>query len=351
MAFRIETQSEFAYELRLFEECLSVPIDVAIRQLINESRCTAWIASGLSKVAAECGRRMVQEWAGTPGRLFTPLDYCGSNISEYLPVLLSYRGKNLDIQSAGQSIVNASIKQVLLITGYEQSAIRAYLENHAVQVHTISLPSHRKDKRFVAVLATWAMTALTLRLAQVVSGLEPETTNLREVANRAHEEAERDGTTVVREIRQVKDWLSRKWIILGGGPTTPALVAWETMCAESALMSVVTSDMKDYTHGRYLSAMREKDVGFIILTNAMDASLGRIMTTRLSEMFPVIEIASQKGPVFDLCKHLFVVPLVVSALARANGQNIASPPKPGITNKWRNWGKIASSRTRSDWRF
>lgn len=335
----LSASSEFEYELSLFKECLRLPLGSQALRAVRSSRCTAWVASGLSKVAGECGRRTLQDWAGVPGHLFTPLDFCSSNHANYLPILVSYRGKNLDILSVGRSVVEASHRQALLITGYRRTHVSDYLERNGVDLHIISLPPHEEDDRFVAVLATWTILALSLRLAQAAAR-QAKCEDTDELIESAYHAAEREGRMVVDKLLLVPGWESRKWIVLGGGVTTPAMLAWESMCAEAALSSVIISDVKDYTHGRYLSAMREGNVGFLILSEAAGTSVGRIISRRFSQLFPVIEVNSRGEHLFVLCMHIFLVAFVASGLARSAGYSIGDPPKPAVTKNWRNWGTI-----------
>src|SRR5690348_14488347 len=337
----LDSLTEFPVELGFFKECFKLPVDAETRRAISDARCTAWIASGLSKVAAECGRRMLQNCAGVPGRLFTPLDYCSSNHTQYLPVLVSYHGRNHDIQAAANSLVKAGHKRAILIAGYENTSVRTFLEDNGVKTHTIFLPQHQEDKRFVSVMATWALSALCLRLAQTVSS--PAVQDLDDSFDAAYEQARSAASLAGESFTKIKDWSNRKWIVLGSGSTMPVLLAWEAMCAESALLSVVTADGKDYTHGRYLAALREKNVGFVILSDDKNADLGRIIKDRFSKLFPVIELDSRGDELFVLSHQLFLVTMIVSGLAKVAGHSIASPPKPTFIRSWNNWGKIKSS--------
>lgn len=337
----IDSVTEFASELGLFKKCFKLPVDAETCGAISDSRCTAWIASGLSKVAAECGRRMLQNCAGVPGRLFTPLDFCSSNHTQYLPVLVSYHGRNHDIQAAAKSLVKAGHKRAVLIAGYETTSVRAYLEDNGVKVHTIFLPEHQEDKRFVSVMATWALSALCMRLAQTVGS--PDVQDLDDSFDAAYEQARSAAGPAGESFIKTKDWSNRKWIVLGTGSTVPAMLAWEAMCAESALLSVVIADIKDYTHGRYLSALREKAVGFVILSDDMNADLGRMIKDRFSPLFPVIELNSRGDELFVLSHQLFLVTMIVSRLAKVAGHTLARPPKPTFIRSWNNWGTIRSS--------
>ena len=336
----LDSVTEFAGELGFFKECFKLPVDTETCRALSDSRCTAWIASGLSKAAAESGRRMLQNCAGVPGRLFTPLDYCSSNHTQYLPVLVSYHGRNHDIQAAANSLVKAGHKRAVLIAGHETTAVRAYLEDNGVNVHTIFLPEHREDKRFVSVMATWALSALCLRLVQTVGSQEIQ--DLDDSFDAAYEQARSDADRAGESFIKTKDWSNRKWIILGTGSTVPAMLAWEAMFAESALLSVVIADIKDYTHGRYLSALREKAVGFVILSDDMNADLGRMIKDRFSPLFPVIELNSRGDELFVFSHQLFLVTMLVSRLAKVAGHSLASPPKPTFIRSWNNWGKIKS---------
>jgi hypothetical protein len=336
----MKSASEFEYELELVCNCLDVKIEPEITQLIDRSRCLAWIASGLSKAAAESGRRALQDTASIPGILMTPLDYCSGNRSVYLPVLVSYRGKNHDILSAARSVVGSRAREVILISGYCDTPVRAYLEQNGVKVHLISLPKHREDKRFVAVLATWGLAGLSLGLAQAMAGPGG---NRRTLLRAAYESAEKKSKAATEQFLEVERWDSRKWIILGGANAVPAMLAWEAMLGEGAIMSAALGDIKDYTHGRYLSAMRERSAAFLILTDSSSRNLGEIVGNRFASCFPTVAVdTSFEGadPFPSTCEHLFLPAFVVSGLAQSLGHTICKPPKPREVHDWRNWGQI-----------
>lgn len=342
--------SEFAYELELLRRCMEATIPARAVELLQSCRAVAWIASGLSKVAAEAGRRAMQNLAGIPGLLFTPFDYCNSNRSSYLPLLVSYHGRNLDIQSAARAVVQAGHDEAVLLSGYEQTPVRNYLEENGVRTQVVAIPEHREDKRFVAVLATWASAAMGLRLAQEAAAAAPARTDALTFATleRAYHAAERRSEQVVNRFLEFEDWPRRQWFVLGGGASAPAMLAWEAMLAEGACLSVTLCDLRDFTHGRYLSILRENRAGFVILTDGASGEVGHIIKERFSRLFPVVEIESEGSAADSMCEHLLLVAFVAAGLARSLGHTIAKPPKPSFIRNWNNWGKIPNVETPRD---
>lgn len=335
--------SEFAYEIELLKAALETTVEPETVETVKKTRCTAWVGSGLSKVSCESGRQFLEKWAGTPGRMFTPYDYCSANISQYLPILVSYSGRNLDIQSAARAIVSAGLREAVLLVGNEETIVGEYLRENRVKVHKMVLPAHQEKKSFVAVLATWAMTGLALAFARSVADSAFRADFDDEVVNQAYDFAVTESAKIAGNFGQITNWRTRKWIVLGGGAQTPALLAWESMFSEGALFSPIVSDLKDYTHGRYLSALCEKQAGFVLLIDRNNLDLCKILKERFSRFFPVVEIRSTSGQFPDFLTHLLTVAFVARQMAESIGQSIVTPPKPEAINYWRNWGTIKPS--------
>lgn len=319
----------------LLTDCLRLPISDDVAATLSDARAVAWVASGLTACAAECGRFVLQQAYGLPSVRFSAFEYCTGRTEAYRPVLVSYKGRNHDIQSvAAKAIANRS--PGVLISGFPGTRAEKLLAGSPTPFHVLSLPDHPVDRDFVAERATLAMSALALRL-----GFPPSSPRLDEgwiverVASSRVQAAE-----VFENLMAVPRWQHHRLILLGGGSASAGLVAWQAALAEGGLTSAIVSDLKDHTHGRYFAAFREETL-YVVLSDADSAPLAQVAGSHLRNAFPTVQVQSAERGVGAVLDHLLVAFEVVRRLAAAQNVNLASPRKPAIAATWRNWGKIS----------
>lgn len=329
----------FEYELSLVKECLTMPLSESLVKTLLNARSTAWIASGLSSFSAEFGRRMFLNKTGIPATLFTPLDFVQSNTSQYLPILVSYRGKNRDIKSVAKKIVQNPNGAVVLLTGFADTPVERQLLSGKNPVDWFHLPAHKEEKRFISVLPTMTLAALGYRLAQL-SGKDYDDTSLVEGLDWIYSKAKITSQRLVKEMTKFEGWDKLKWIIIGGGSSAPSLLGWQTSLMEAGLTSPVIIDIKDFSHGKYLSALREKNIGLLLLSDPSTSHLTEIIRKRFDNVFTTVSVTAESENEFAFWEHLFIVFLSLTELSDSLGFNIRKPPKPKIVQSWTNWGEI-----------
>lgn len=327
----------FSYELELIENCLKIRIPSPSIKLLINCRAIAWVASGLSLCTAEFGRKIIQDYCGVPGNVYTPLDFITSNIKKCFPVLISYRGKNLDIKSAASKINQAKIKNFLLISGFKNSPVERYSISNKVKVHCLSLPKHKEEHRFVSVLSVFALCALTQRLAECIKGkILLSFDELELIYDSANVESEK----IFHVMTNTLDIKNCKLIALGNGMNSPALNGLKSAFAESGLATIITGDIKDYSHGKYLSAFQEKKVAYLLFEDKFNHNLARIFYSHLSPSFPIIRVNIHETEIGGMWKEIFFIFLLTLRLSNFYGFNLKHPPKPRNMERWSNWGVI-----------
>jgi len=327
----------FSYELGLIENCLKIRISNPPIKLLLNCRAIAWVASGLSLCTAEFGRKIMQDYCNIPGNVYTPLDFATSNVKEFFPVLISYRGKNLDIKSAARKINQTKVKDLLLISGFKNSPVERYSISNNVKVQCLSLPIHKEENRFVSVLSVFALCALTQRLAERIKGkIFLSFEELELIYDSANEESEK----IFYVMTKTLDIKNYKLIALGNGLNSPALNGLKSAFAESGLATIITGDIKDYSHGKYLSAFREKKVAYLLFENKFNHNMANILYSRLSPSFPIIRVNINETEISGLWKEIFFIFLLTLRLSNFYGFNLKHPPKPKNMKRWSNWGVI-----------
>lgn len=99
-------------------------------------------------------------------------------------------------------------------------------------------------------------------------------------------------------------------------------------------------DMRDYTHVRYLAALRRSDPGFLILSDQQTENLARIMQKRLAAFGPALTMHINGPPDSALWGHLIRATSSIGQLCNNEGWDLYTPPKPPQMRNWNNWGRI-----------
>ncbi len=324
-------------EFSLAAQCALIKISASLSSWLLNNTPLAWIGSGLSRIAAEFGCRLSHRNLKCAATSFTPLEYCGSPNTSYLPILLTFGGKNIDSLSVAEHIVREGITRAILITGSKDTPCETILREGGVEVELILAPSHKKDQRFLAMTPL----ILTCAAAHCLTTLHQEPATFVEELNKAREEIKVLQSSIIKRFTEIKNWRERRWIVLGGGLTYVAAVAWQVLLSESALSDVLIADMKDYTHARYLSALQRQDIAYLVLADQSCLNLAQIIVKRFSKLYPTVLVKTSGTEEQAFWSHLGIAAASVSELCVGANWNIMAPPKPSFFGHWSNWGKIA----------
>jgi hypothetical protein len=335
--------SSFRAGSALAEQCLQLELPRALVALLDGRRPLAWIGSGLSRIAAEVGARMSHR-VGCPSTVFTPLEYCSSGEAPYTPVLVTYGGGNLDILSASRHVAAQGVRRAVLLAGFHATPCERLLTANGAAIEVVTLPEHVRERRFVAVMPLLATCGLALRLALARGDAQAAADAIHSGSRRAEERRD----WLRGRILGIEGWRERRWVVLGGGLTMAAAYAWQALLSEAALADVVVADVKDYSHGRYMSALQRRDMAFLVLSDARCRNLSRTLSKRFEGFFPVIHVELDDGAVGSLWGHLALAGALVEDLCGEAGWSLDAPPRPEIVRTWNNWGHILSRPTADD---
>ena len=331
-------QPPLEYEVGLIKQCLGLSLPDSMNRSLIAARSLAWIASGLSSCAAEFGRRLVLNNLGIPGTLFTPLDFIGCNTESYLPILVTYRGRNRDIEAAARKISKASENGVFLLTGFKGTPAERALRQGVTEPHVVVVPNHKEERRFVAILPTLALAALGHRLA---SPTQSDSDATAKTVDSLFHEAKTLSTQLVREMTGISSWEQLTWIILGGGATTaPALSAWQNALMELALTAPFAFDLKDFSHGKHLGFLGHRSIGVLLLSDPTTKHLANIVERRFSHLGPLVSVTVDRRYDAAAWQHLLIAFHAIIELSNSVRISMRSMPSFPLARVWTNWGTI-----------
>lgn len=299
-----------------------------------------WIASGLAKIAAVYGAAMVEQYIGCSARFMTALEYCQKPLLKALPVQISLRGRHEDAVNVAKSVINRAIASPILITGDSEGPTALKLkESCSPIIAKANLPD--RDARFVNCASIYMLSALTYRVvakafccpAFLPAFTENDLMNVFDVA-------QKKSRLISDSILSIANWQKKQFIILGCGASSELTQPWSSILAEAGILTPVVLDMKDYTHGDHLAAMRSKESIFIVISSSGIEDICKLLVSRFSLCVNVIVVdLKATGPAL-FWENLFSCCNVTSILSESLGFGGKRPPKDPLVYGWRGWGSI-----------
>lgn len=319
------------------ENCFNVRISKDIIEDLMQANHLIWVWSWLSSSPAEFGRKTINEvWI--PWIFQSPYEFVESNINRWMPVLISYRWKNLDIQSVADKIVKSWVKKILLISWYIDTRVSKFLEKNWVKVHIISLPEHIEEKSFVSVKATTWLITLILKLRMKIKW-ENKSIDFKKISDKAEIMSKNLSNKII-----LQDWWRKnKWIILSCWIVNYSTLCWQSSLMEAWLVSPIIWDIKDYSHWKYLSAFEERNINYLIIDSYQSNSdIVNKLFSRLCIYFNIYVIKPDFDSISWYLENIFIAFKTVDKLSKSQNLSIKNPPKPKEMWKWKNWWKLKS---------
>lgn len=286
------------------------------------------VGSGGSLVAATFGEQLVLRSLGMVGKAVTPFEF------EHLPslnratgiVLLSYGGENADIIGAAERVVDLGIDRVVVVTGGPTSKLAIIAKKHKWAVVEL-LPEVR------GFVSTAGMLTMVSALASIIPQDE-EVDQLEEWFSldnlyRVFSSAEKNMSSYLSRFTAGEGISRRHIVALGSGWGWPATVDLESKIVEAGICTIEVSELKNFTHGRYMSAFHHRrNRDFVIFRTPSDSELVDFLVSRLRRYFSIAVIDTPyegiRGSLDLLVQELYFA----HHLTKRAGKSLTSPKYP-----------------------
>ncbi len=325
-------------DLAMIQERLRDATEFPAAHTLGKVFASVWIASGLAKISAAYGAALVEQCVGLPSQLMSPMDYCHKPLLRTLPVLVSLKGRHEDAVGVAQSIVNRFSPASVLITGEPDGpAAQTLRAGHSSQC-IVSASFPLRDRRFVNCGSIFMLSALAYQLVRqsfgsgMISGIDES--DLAQAFSRAAEGAH----AIARGIADVQDWQHKQLIILGQGLGSELTLPWQSIFAEAGIATATCLDLKDYTHGDHLAAVRANNAIFLVIQHPGTEEMVRIFTSRFATRFPVLVVPLASSGATRFWESLFYCCNTADDLTHLLGYGGQRPPKDLVVHGWRGWG-------------
>lgn len=328
-------------DLEMIQQRLKDPTDFPAANILEKAFASVWIASGLAKISAAYGAALIEQCIGFPSQLMSPLDYCQKPLLSTLPVLVSLKGQHEDAVSVAQSIINRRTWASVLITGAPDGPAAQKLREgrSTLCIASASFPS--RDCRFVNCRSIFMLSALTYQLIKQAFGIRMIGSINDDDLSQAFSRSAEQGQAIAQGIADIDDWQNRHLIILGQGLGSELTLPWQSIFAEAGIATATCFDIKDYTHGDHLAAVRTNNAIFLVVEQPGTEEMVRIFTSRFATRFPVQVVSLKSSGATRFWENLFFCCNTADALTHCLGYGGRRPPKDMSVHSWRGWGRLS----------
>ena len=322
--------------LRFHQNVLSLPksiekswshrYETPWKELLDLSGPGYVVGTGGSFVAATFIAQLISKHHNNIVMPIRPYDFIRMGLRAPFAVFISNSGKTPDILSAILHAQNINIPKVILISGNGSSETMNILrENKDILLST----GANEDRGFLSVLGVISPCYLSWALANEIWSNDQGYRYFNDLYMRAEMKVNNSFSAFKRD----DDFkiLGRKSIILGGGFAWPAMLNLESKMVESNFGRPQISEIKDYSHGRFVSSMDQKVIA-VVCGMPEDIDYRKFLVKRLREKNHVIEITSAENGSLGSLDLLLQTEHLMKSFAEKENVDISKPriPRRGL---------------------
>lgn len=298
-----------------------------IQDFIVDSRPTVFIGNGFSYAAAETASAL-NDKRGTLSKAIRPTELTHTIAYSSNVTLISWKGKSADILSATNFLGSHRPLQLSCIIGSVSSKLEETVSNF-----------DNIDSRILKPKATFRAPGFIntetffFQLGQIASVYSTSSDTYDLSGNKQFMEY----TTRLSSILAAR--YSCIYILHGKQRIADALVL-SGLLLESGLANSSTHEIRDFLHGRYISAYGNQPVAFILIPCAETYETACIIQRRFQNASPVwVSLPPTTDIVGTSYSFLATASIATEAASRSRGYSLSNPKKPIEMKNWGNWGR------------
>lgn len=298
---------------------------------------TLLIGSGGSLSASIFGEQLILRTLGRTAKAIPPFEFEGlKNLQKDTVVwLLSYGGSNPDIMGAAKRTANLEVKNCIVLTGARNSKLARFARDNSW--HLVYLKA--EERGFVSTIGMLAMISALVGILIPDERVDEmahffDEVNLLNLAKNADRTSKEIATNFSDRID------STHIIALGSGWGWPALIDFESKIVEGGICTIEISEIKNFTHGRYINALYHRsNRHFILFSSPLETELVAFFDKKLRRHFPQrldvlrTELPDMKGAL-DLVIQAI---LLAFRLGEKASRNLLEPEYPSEARGLYGW--------------
>ncbi len=317
--------AELGQSFLAMSESFEIGMDKRGELDVFRKRPVIFIGSGGSLSAAHFGAQLLLKLYGLPATAISPFHLENIQVlnAETPVCILSYGGSNSDIVTgAAVRIAEAEVEDCLVLCGDKNSDLAGLASNKKWK--TIDLPGQQRG--FVSTVGMLAMIS-SLTSLLVPPNMTRQTSRMFE-----HEHlmgmlggAERTAAEQAKLIDKSANNLHM--VCLASGWGMPALADFESKIVEGGICTIETSEMKNFTHGRYLNTFyNRRSRAMIIFESPEERELSTFIQRKFERyVHPTIAVRTEESSVSGAIELMMKSLYLAWHIGQRRGRDIGSP--------------------------
>ncbi|TKJ20053.1 MAG: hypothetical protein CEE43_13475 [Promethearchaeota archaeon Loki_b32] len=272
---------------------------------------------------------------------FTPYQYI-LKINENYPIcIISYSGTNNDVKSCFKKAKLNKSKKIYLLTSNRDSVLSKQVEKHTGG-KVFYINTYKSEKGFVGV---YSMIGNICVLAKILlsNNWKSEYSEYLSEKN-LHKLINSYIVKMSKKIQLIKNKnpsIKNHIVALGTNWAEPVLYDLESKIVESNLGTIEISELKNFTHGRYVNLYKNPENRLVLIFKTPETeNLTDFLTEKLSKIAPTIVLETKKESFLGMI-DLFIQMLVfINELGKIYHQDPSKPGFPEAAKGLYNWNGL-----------
>jgi sugar/nucleoside kinase (ribokinase family)/fructoselysine-6-P-deglycase FrlB-like protein len=246
------------------------------------------VGTGGSYSVAYFAALLLSEQYKTPVMPIRPFDFIRYGVQVPTAIFVSNSGKTIDVVRALEHALDLGIETRVFITGANPEIAASYLRPRK---DLLLCTGADGERGFLSVAGT-IVPCFMIQSSLSGQAWNEDSGYLK--FHRLFESARVKATKAFSEMerRIPKDLVGKRVVILGGGFAWPAMLDIESKMVESGTGLPEISEMKDYSHGRFVSSIDSRSVT-IVFGMPDDKPYRDFLIRKLGTGKPIIEISTE----------------------------------------------------------
>jgi HAD superfamily hydrolase (TIGR01484 family) len=283
------------------------------------------VGSGGSLTSAHFASLLHTSFTGQAGQVFTPLEVAttAQHLAGTSVLICSAGGSNPDVLSATKALIKRALHHLFAITTKQHTPLgRQFAAAEWPQCHAFSTPT--KKDGFLATNSLLSTIVLLTRAYETCAGVK--TCLAPTLSSLLHADSNREEfVTLLRN--QLSPIVSRgTLVVLHDTATKPAAMDVESRLTEAGLLSVQSTDFRNFAHGRHHWLARQGKTSSVLAFSEQESKIAQRTLALIPSDIPRHHIRVDgriRGGISAVCHSIFLA-------AEAGVQKGLDPGRPHV---------------------
>jgi len=307
-----------------------------------------FIGSGGSFTAATFGEALYLHDRGKLSKAITPYEFEGLTVvdDETIIWFISHGGGNTDILGAALHAQNLNHRKCIVLTGNKNSKLVDIAKSNG----WAQILAQSEERDFVSIIGLLSQVSTLCGLLSTDEEIKSFQTFFSEDSLRKRfSSSMRDMQIVANEIAPNPQTINNLHIVaFARGWGWPALIDLESKITEGGICTIEISELKNFTHGRYMNLFDRPNRRAVIIATPKDKELVEYLNSKFRRYISTVTLETVETGVTGSVDLLVKVLSLALHLGRIAKQNILRPQFPSQARGLYSW---EPSNRRGHWKI